>query len=135
VWPDAPGGALSDREFLATALEILETPASPVNVAFLWIICALVFVALVWAYFGRIDIIASAQGKFQLSGRVKVIEPVETGRVAAIHAANDSPVKSALRISSPQSGPVMTGGKDNPKGDPGRFLQVEMFVPAPISTS
>jgi hemolysin D len=94
VWPDAPGGALSDREFLAPALEILETPASPVNVAFLWIICALVFVALVWAYFGRIDIIASAQGKFQPTGRVKVIEPVETGRVAAIHAANDSPVKS-----------------------------------------
>jgi hemolysin D len=94
VWPDAPGGALSDREFLAPALEILETPASPVNVAFLWIICALVAVALVWAYFGRIDIIASAQGKFQPTGRVKVIEPVETGRVAAIRAANDSPVKA-----------------------------------------
>ena len=35
-------GASSDREFLAPALEILETPASPVRVAFLWIICALV---------------------------------------------------------------------------------------------
>ena len=92
--PTLRRNALSDREFLAPALEILETPASPVHVAFLWIICALVAVALVWAYFGRIDIIASAQGKFQPTGNVKVIEPLETGRVAAIYASNDTPVKA-----------------------------------------
>ena len=91
---DTRRGASSDREFLAPVLEILETPASPVRVAFLWIICALVVVSLGLAYFGRIDIIASAQGKFQPTGRVKVIEPVETGRVVAVHAANGAPVKA-----------------------------------------
>ena len=92
--PSVRRHALSDREFLAPALEILETPASPVQIAFLWTICALVGVALIWAYFGRIDIIASAQGKFQPTGNVKVIEPLETGRVAAIYASNDTPVKA-----------------------------------------
>ncbi len=87
-------GPASDREFLAPVLEILETPASPVRVAFLWIICALVVVGLGLAYLGRIDIIAAAQGKFQPNGRVKVIEPVETGRVVAIHVGNDSAVKA-----------------------------------------
>ncbi|MGO9420060.1 HlyD family type I secretion periplasmic adaptor subunit, partial [Roseiarcus sp.] len=91
---DTRRGASSDREFLAPVLEILETPASPVRVAFLWIICALVVVSLGLAYFGRIDIIASAQGKFQPTGRVKVIAPVETGRVAAVHAANGALVKA-----------------------------------------
>ncbi len=91
---DTDRGASSDREFLAPVLEILETPASPVRVAFLWIICALVVVALGLAYFGRIDIIASAQGKFQPTGRVKVIQPVETGRVVAVHAANGTLVKA-----------------------------------------
>ena len=92
VLPFAPafGRELSDREFLAPALEILETPPSPVHLAFLWIICALVVASLAWAYFGRIDIIATAQGKFQPTGRVKVIEPLETGRVAAIWATNGS---------------------------------------------
>jgi hemolysin D len=92
VLPFAPafGRELSDREFLAPALEILETPPSPVHLAFLWIICALVVAGLAWAYFGRIDIIATAQGKFQPTGRVKVIEPLETGRVAAIWATNGS---------------------------------------------
>ena len=90
--PTAFGHVESDREFLAPALEILETPASPVRMAFLWIICALVIVGLAWAYFGRIDIIAAAQGKFQPTGRVKVIEPVETGRVAAIKVTNGASV-------------------------------------------
>ena len=86
------GRGQSDREFLAPALEILETPASPVHLAFLWIICALVVVGLALAYFGRIDIMAAAQGKFQPTGRVKVIEPVETGRVAAIKVTNGASV-------------------------------------------
>ena len=86
--------SVSDPEFLAPVLEILERPASPVHLAFLWIICALVVVGLAWAYFGRIDIIAAAQGKLQPTGRVKVIEPVKTGRVAAIHIANGGSVKA-----------------------------------------
>jgi hemolysin D len=90
--PGSYSRSLYDREFLAPALEILETPASPVHLAFLWVICALVVVGLGWAYFGRIDIIASAQGKFQPTGRVKVIEPLDTGRVAAIRATNGSSV-------------------------------------------
>jgi hemolysin D len=84
--------ATGDNEFLAPALEILESPPSPVRVALIWIICALVAVSLAWAYFGRIDIIAVAQGKFQPTGRVKVIEPLETGKVTAIYVANGARV-------------------------------------------
>ncbi|BCG73346.1 HlyD family type I secretion periplasmic adaptor subunit [Mesorhizobium sp. 113-1-2] len=74
----------SDQEFLAPALEILETPPSPVRMALILIICAFVATTLVWAYFGRIDIIASAQGKFEPTGKVKIIQPLETGRVKAL---------------------------------------------------
>ncbi len=88
------GMNLSDREFLAPALEILETPPSPVHVAFLWIICAFVVAALAWAYFGRVDIVAAAQGKFQPMGQVKVVEPLETGKVEAINVSNGSLVQA-----------------------------------------
>ena len=50
---------------------------------------------LAWAYFGRIDIIAVAQGKFQPTGRIKVIEPLETGKVAALHVFNGSRVAAS----------------------------------------
>lgn len=55
--------ARSDQEFLPAALSILETPPSPVRVGLLWAICLLVSLALLWSYFGQIDILAVAQGK------------------------------------------------------------------------
>jgi len=86
--------ASSDNEFLAPALEILETPLSPVSIRFIWIMCAFVVVSLTWAYFGHVDIIAVAQGKFQPTGRVKVIEPLETGKVTAILVNNGTHVNA-----------------------------------------
>jgi hemolysin D len=85
---------LSDREFLPADLEILETPPSPVRMALILIICAFVVVALAWSWIGHIDIIAVAQGKIQPAGRVKVIQPLETGKVAAIRVENGQHVKA-----------------------------------------
>lgn len=89
-----PGADSPDREFLAPALEILETPPSPIGLAFVWLICALAAAGLAGASFGRLDIVASARGKLQPTGRVKVVEPLETGRVAAIGAANGALVRA-----------------------------------------
>ena len=51
-----------DREFLPAALEILETPPSPVALWMLVFICAACIAALAWSYFGWLDIHAVAQG-------------------------------------------------------------------------
>lgn len=80
--------ARSDQEFLPAALSILETPASPVRIGLLWAICLLMGFAILFGFFGRIDILAVAQGKIQPTGRVKTIQPLETGRVVAIHVEN-----------------------------------------------
>lgn len=79
---------ISDHEFLPAALEILETPPSPVRIGLLAIICAFAATALAWSYFGRIDIIATAQGKFQPTGRVKIVQPLDTGKVLASFVEN-----------------------------------------------
>ncbi|KIU01449.1 hypothetical protein QU38_01570, partial [Staphylococcus aureus] len=50
----------ADNEFLPAALEILETPASPIRTAFIWFICILATCALVWSYLGTFDIVATA---------------------------------------------------------------------------
>lgn len=77
-----------DQEFLPAALEILETPPSPVRMAMIVFFAVFVVVALLWTYFGRFDIVAIAQGKIQPSGRVKVIQPVEAAKVRRIGATN-----------------------------------------------
>lgn len=84
----------SDQEFLPAALAILETPPSPVGIGLLWTICLLMSFAIGWCYFGQIDIIAMAQGKIQPTGRVKTIQPLETGRVVAVHVENGQHVNA-----------------------------------------
>lgn len=98
IEPDSPPRKnlrfVADNEFLPADLEILDTPPSPVRLALILIICAFVVVAIGWAYFGRIDIVAVAQGKIQPTGRVKVIQPLEPGKVAAILVADGQHVKA-----------------------------------------
>jgi len=77
-----------DREFLPAALEILESPPSPIRMWLLLGVCGFVVATLLWAVIGRFDIIAVAQGKIQSLGRVKLVQPLETGKVRALVAEN-----------------------------------------------
>ena len=81
-----------DQEFLLAALAILETPPSPVRLALIGIIATLVVVALAWSWFGRIDIVAIGQGKVQPTGRVRVVQPLETGKVSGLLVRNGARV-------------------------------------------
>jgi len=82
-----------ELEFLPAALEIIETPASPMGRAIAaTIIGALVF-ALAWACLGKIDIIATAQGKIVPTGRTKTIQPLEAGTVTAIRVRDGDRVR------------------------------------------
>ena len=87
-----------DRQFLPAALEVLETPSSPTRRALLLTLCAFVVLATAWSFVGRIDIEAVAKGKIQPSGRVKVIEPFEPGRVSAILVDDGAVVKKGDRL-------------------------------------
>ena len=82
-----------DREFLPAALEIVETPASPLGRAMAFSVMALFAIALGWACLGQVDIVASAKGKIIPSGRVKLIQPFESGVVRAIHVHDGQMVR------------------------------------------
>jgi hemolysin D len=83
-----------DREFLPAALEILETPPAPLPVALMLTICAFFAAALVWSFFGRLDVHAVAPGKIETVSRAKIIQPFEGGKIAAIDVANGQHVKA-----------------------------------------
>ena len=80
--------------FLPAALEIVETPPSPTRRAIGATIIALFSLALIWATFGSVDIVATAPGKIIPTGRTKVIQPFETGVVRAIHVRDGQSVKT-----------------------------------------
>ena len=80
--------------FLPAALEIVETPPSPIGRKVGLTIILLFCAALAWAWWGTIDIVASATGKIVPSGRTKVIQPFETGVVRSIRVQDGQAVKA-----------------------------------------
>jgi len=80
--------------FLPAALEITETPPSPVGRAIGASIIGVFCVALVWASLGSVDIVATAAGRIVPGGRTKLIQPFETGVVRAIHVRDGQTVKA-----------------------------------------
>jgi hemolysin D len=78
--------------FLPAALEIVETPPSPFGRLIGLTVIAAFCLALGWATFGEVDIVASATGRIIPNGRTKVIQPFETGVVRAIHVRDGQSV-------------------------------------------
>src|SRR6266536_5704008 len=93
-----PFRRINDRReelaFLPAALEIVETPPSPIGRAIGATIILLFCAALIWAWWGTIDIVASAPGKILPGGRIKVIQPFETGVVRAIRVQDGQVVRA-----------------------------------------
>ena len=82
--------------------------------------------ALAWASFGTVDIVATAPGKIIPSGRTKVIQPFETGVVRAIHVRDGQSVKAGdvlieLDPTMNEAEPV-TSGAISPRPARGRAL-------------
>ena len=92
--PRLPEREAEDREFLPAALAIVEQPLSPARVAFLYTLCAMLVAAILWACFGRLDVYAVAPGKIEVTGRTKVVEPLQSGKVISIEAKDGEKVKA-----------------------------------------
>lgn len=63
-----------------------EAPPRTVHMV-LWIVCALTLVLFVWAAFGKLDIVATTEGKLVPQTLVKIVQPAEAGVVRQILVA------------------------------------------------
>ena len=79
--------------FLPVHLELADSPASPAPRRAQWLIIGLFCVALLWAFLGKLDVVAVAPGKTVTSGRTKVIQPAETAVVRRILVHDGQTVK------------------------------------------
>jgi hemolysin D len=81
------GDANQTRElaaFLPAALEIQVTPPHPLARWFMWSLIGLLVIGIIWACVGKVNIVASAEGKIIPSSRVKQIQPLEKAIVKRI---------------------------------------------------
>lgn len=91
---DTPVRRGHESEFLPAALELQETPVSAAPRVVMWLLIAFVVIAVLWSIFGRIDVVATAQGKIIPNGGSKIIQPMETATVKAIHVRDGQQVKA-----------------------------------------
>ena len=70
--------------FLPAALEIQETPPNPIAKWLGRCLILLFVIAITWAYFGEVNIVASAEGKIIPGSRIKQIQPLNNSIVKRI---------------------------------------------------
>lgn len=95
-----PRRLASERAFLPAVLSLQETPVHPAPRRLMAIVAAFCMTALLWATFGKIDIVTVAPGRIIVSERSKVVQPLEAASVKAIHVRDGDLVeKNQLLIS------------------------------------
>ncbi len=82
------------HDFKPILTEIEEQPANPLGMWFLWTLIALMLSVLLGLYFIKVDVVISARGKLIPVGDVKIVQPLDTGAVTAIHVKEGDFVKA-----------------------------------------
>lgn len=89
-----PRRLADEQAFLPAALALQATPPHPAPRRFMLAICALFTLALLWSLIGQLDIVAVSTGRIVVNDRTKVIQPLETSSVKAIHVRDGDRVQA-----------------------------------------
>ncbi|MDG2531544.1 HlyD family type I secretion periplasmic adaptor subunit [Caulobacter endophyticus] len=77
--------APAEPDFLPAALEVIERPVSPTARLTSWLLLSGLLLTLLWAAFGKVDIVASAEGQIAPTDNVKLVQASGPGVVRHIH--------------------------------------------------
>ena len=72
------------QDFAPSLLRVQNQPPAPFAQAMLRILLILLFAVILWAIFGKLDIVASAEGKLIPQSYVKIVQPFEQGLISEI---------------------------------------------------
>ena len=81
-------------EFAPGLLSIQESPPAKLPRAVMYIVAALFLILLTWAIFGKLDIVASAEGRLVPQSYVKIVQPADAGVVEEILVREGETVKA-----------------------------------------
>lgn len=82
-----------DTRFLPAALEVVERPVSPTARITAWVLLIGLVATFAWLILGKVDIVASAQGRIIPTDEVKLVQAANTGIVRKIYVHEGDAVK------------------------------------------
>lgn len=87
-----------ETEFLASILEVTETPPSPVGRLVLWTIVLFLVVAGIWLFVGEVDEVAVAHGRVIPVGNVKIVQSSNKGIIKELNVKEGDYVEKGQPI-------------------------------------
>jgi hemolysin D len=90
---DAPARLRHETEFQPAALALRDTPIHPAPHWTMGFIVGLLILVVAWSSFGKVDVMATAEGKIVPNGEVKTIQSQDTAVVTVIHVTDGQTVK------------------------------------------
>lgn len=90
----APPRDLAGSAFIPGHLVVEAQPLSPLPKVVLWLVLLLLAALGAWAALGRVDIVASAEGRLVPSSQLKIVQPAEGGMVLAIFVREGDAVRA-----------------------------------------
>ncbi len=81
------------HEFKPILAEIEDSPISPLGPMMFWTIIIFIFIAALWMYFGKVDIVITARGTVIPDGEEKIVQSLEKGVIKTINVLEGDHVK------------------------------------------
>src|SRR5262249_48092337 len=88
----------AETEFLEPVRALVEAPVSPIRIHMMLAICAMMTLLLIGSWVGYIDIYAVARGRVEPSGRTKIVQPPNSGKVEAIFVRDGDAVVAGQEL-------------------------------------
>lgn len=83
---------VTPHAFQAEAIEIVNTPTSPIGRAISWTIMTACLAALIWSFVGKLDIVIAARGRVIPSEKTSTVQAPEAALVSQIHTRDGATV-------------------------------------------
>lgn len=87
-----------EKEFLPAVLAVTEVPPSHGARLLTYVIISMFAVLLLWAYWGKIDIIATSQGKLMPASNIKTIQTLEDSEIEEIYVQEGQYVQAQQKL-------------------------------------
>lgn len=81
------------HEFKPLLAEIEDRPMNPIGPAIFWIIISFIFIASLWMYIGKVDVVITARGIVIPDGEEKIVQSLDKGVVSEVFVKEGDFVK------------------------------------------
>ncbi|MGE0876243.1 MAG: HlyD family type I secretion periplasmic adaptor subunit [Burkholderiales bacterium] len=82
--PHAPPAQAAGHDFAPAILALQAEPPSPLPRAVLWLVLGFLAALGLWAVYGRLDVVATAEGRLVPAAQLKIVQPAEGGILRAL---------------------------------------------------